>query len=91
VSKLRRAAVVTVGLFLALPTVLLAAPAAFAMRVDPPQGDAGPTTPTYIVTQSGLSGWQVALIALGAALAAALLTAMIVRLRLRTRLQPLAG
>jgi hypothetical protein len=89
--KLRRTAAAVVGLLLALSGVLVAADTAFAMPVLPPDGDAGSTTPTYIVTHSGMSGWQVALVAIGAALAAALLTAMIVRLRLRTRLQPVAG
>jgi hypothetical protein len=88
-TKLRRIAIVIVGLLLALPGVLAAAPAAFAMRALPP--DAGPNTPTYIVTQSGMSGWQVALVAIGAALAAAVLTAIIVRVRFNARLQPVAG
>ena len=89
-TKLRRTAIVIASLLLALPGVLAAAPAAFAMRAIPPD-DAGPNTPTYIVTQSGLSGWQVALVAIGAALAAALLTAIIVRVRFNARLQPVAG
>jgi hypothetical protein len=38
-----------------------------------------------------MAGWQVALIAIGAALAAVALTTIVVRARSRSRLQPLAG
>ena len=39
------------------------------------RGDPGPAaTPTYIVTQAGMTGWQIVLIAIGAALAAVALT-----------------
>ena len=48
-------------------------------------------TPTYIVTQAGMAGWQVALIAIGAALAAVALTTIVVHVRFRTRLHPAAG
>ena len=90
-TKLRRTAIVIVGMLLALPGVLAAAPAAFAMRVLRPEGDPGPATPTYIVTQAGMAGWQVALIAIGAALAAVALTTIVVHVRFRTRLHPAAG
>jgi hypothetical protein len=90
-TKLRRTAVVLLGLLLAVSGVIAGAPAAFAVLNPPPTGDAGASAPTYIVTRSGMSGWQVALIAVGAALAAALLTVVIVRLRFRTRLQPVVS
>jgi hypothetical protein len=90
-TKLRRTAIVVVGLLLALPGVLAAAPAAFAMHVVSPDGVTGSTAPVYFVSRSGMSGWQVALIAVGAALAAALLTAVILRMRFRTRLQPVTA
>jgi hypothetical protein len=90
-SKLRSITTVLTGILLALSAVLAAAPAAFAMPVVPPEGDAAPNTPTYIVTQSGMAGWQVALIAIGAALAAVALTTMVVHVRFRTRLHPAAG
>jgi hypothetical protein len=90
-SKLRSITTVLTGILLALSAALAAAPAAFAMRVLPPEGDAGPNTPTYIVTRTGMAGWQVALIAIGAALAAVALTTVIVHARSRTRLHPAAG
>jgi FlaG/FlaF family flagellin (archaellin) len=87
-TKLRRFTTVLTGLLLALVGVLAAAPAAFAMRVVPPGGDPGPPAPTYIVTQTGMTGWQVALIAIATALAAVALTTVVVRARFRTRLHP---
>jgi hypothetical protein len=90
-TKLRCLATVVSGLLLTLFGALVAAPAAFAMRVVPPEGDTGSAAPTYIVTQPGMAGWQVALIAIGAALAAVALTTIVVRARSRSRLQPLAG
>ena len=52
--------------------MLTAAPAAFAMRVPPPdeQGGGAPA-PAYIAAAGGMHGWQIALIAVGAALVAA--------------------
>lgn len=91
-NKLRSITTVLTGTLLALSAALAAAPAAFAMRVDPPQGDPGPAgAPTYIVTQAGMAGWQIAIIAVGAALAAVALTIMVIHFRLRTRLHPAAG
>jgi hypothetical protein len=90
-SKLRRLTTVLTGLLLAVIGVLAAAPTAFAMRVVPPEGDSGPAAPTYIVTQTGMTGWQVALIAICAALAAVALTTIVVLVRFRTRLHPAAG
>ena len=91
-SKLRSITTVITGILLALSAALAAAPAAFAMRVVPPEGDPGPAaTPTYIVTHAGMAGWQIALIAIGAALAAVALTTIVVHVRLRTRLHPAAG
>ena len=90
--KVRSITTVLTGILLALSTVLAAAPAAFAMRLPPPDGDPGPAaTPTYIVTQAGMAGWQIVLIAIGAALAAVALTITVVHVRFRTRLHPAAG
>jgi hypothetical protein len=88
-TKLCRISTVSTGLLLAVLGVLAAAPAAFAK----PAVDSGPAAPapTYIVSQAGMTGWQVALIAIGAALAAVALTAIVVRVRFRTHLQSVAG
>jgi hypothetical protein len=86
-TKLCRITTVSTGLLLAVLGVLAAAPAAFAR----PAVDSEPAAPTYIVSQAGMTGWQVALIAIGAALAAVALTAFVVRVRFRTRLQSVAG
>jgi hypothetical protein len=91
VKNLRRTATVIVGLILAILGIIAAAPAAFAMRVAPPEGDPGPYTPTVIVTHPGMTGWQVALIAIGAALAAAVLATIVVRMRFRPALHSLAS
>jgi hypothetical protein len=60
----------------ALTCALLASaaiiPAAWAVNVIPP-GGGDPVTPVpSVVTQGGMAGWQIALIALGAALVAAI-------------------
>jgi hypothetical protein len=91
-NKLRSITTVLTGTLLALSAALAAAPAAFAMRVPPPQDAPGPAaTPTYIVTRAGMAGWQIALIAIGAALAAVALTIVVIHVRFRTRLHPAAG
>jgi hypothetical protein len=90
--KLRRITTIFTAILLALSAALAAAPAAFAMRLPPPDGDPGPAaTPTYIVTHAGMAGWQIALIAIGAALASVALTIMVIHVRFRARLHPAAG
>jgi hypothetical protein len=50
-----------------------AAPAAFAERVPPPGQGSGiaPPPPVRVIAEGGMPGWQIALIALAAALVAA--------------------
>ena len=51
---------------------LAAAPAASAMRVPPPgEGGSGAPAPVYVITGGGMPGWEITLIAVGAALVAA--------------------
>jgi hypothetical protein len=52
---------------------LAAAPAAFAERVPPPGQGSGiaPPPPARVIAEGGMPGWQIALIALAAALVAA--------------------
>jgi hypothetical protein len=72
------AAVVTLaGTVLALA----AAPAAFAMPLPPPDCCAVPVAnaPAAVITGGGMPGWQIALIAVGAALAGAAVAVLLDR------------
>jgi hypothetical protein len=63
---------------------LAAAPAALAVRVPPPGGGSGiapPPPPVRVVAEGGISGWQVTLIALAAALVAAAVAVLLDRAR----------
>jgi hypothetical protein len=67
--------------------MLAAAPAAFAMRVPPPgeQGGGAPA-PVYITTGGGMPGWQITLIAVGAALVAAATAVLLDRARVARKI-----
>jgi hypothetical protein len=72
----------------ALPGALLAftatSPAAFAIRVPPPGGFTGPVQPPpqmHTGVVGGMPGWQITLIAAGAALLAAVLAVILDRSR----------
>jgi hypothetical protein len=92
-ARLRRLAgvlaAVTCGLLAAGVTV---PDAAFAMIVPPPGGPAGtngvtplPATTVRVVTTGGMAGWQITLIALGAALLAAAAVVLLDRARAARR------
>jgi hypothetical protein len=90
IQHLRRAAAALAGLACAGLALVVAAPAAFAMI--PGDGGAGGTagpvtvpavTPTVVV--GGMPGWQIALIAVGAALLAATLAVLADRARTARR------
>ena len=87
-NHLRRilAAVVTLaGAVLALAT----APAAFARPLPPPDCCAtGGNAPVTVITGGGMPGWQIALIAVGAALAAAILAVLLDRARAARKTHP---
>ena len=97
-SHLRRIAAILAAVTCAVMASAGAIPAAFAsdnMPVPGPGGqfthaDIAPVPPTTVhpVISGGLAGWQVALIALGAALAAAGLTVLLNRTRATRRLAP---
>jgi ABC-type cobalamin transport system permease subunit len=97
IRRIRRIAGALVGLACACLGLAVAAPAAFA-RTLPPFGVSGAvTTPApppvqvHTVFVGGMPGWQIALIAVGAALVAATITVLLDRARARTaRLKPLA-
>ena len=89
IQCIRRLAAVLTGLVGAL---LASAPAALA-RVPPPGGDSGITPappPSVTVVAGGMPGWQIALIAAGAALLAAVLAVIADRAR-ATRRRQMAG
>jgi hypothetical protein len=73
------ALVSTLGLF-------SVAPAAFATELAPPDGT-GTVTTSVASGSSGMAGWEIAVIAIAAALLAAVATAVIQQLRFRTTLQ----
>jgi hypothetical protein len=95
IRRIRRIAAALAGLACCLG-LAVAAPAAFA-RTLPPFGVSGAATtpappPAQVrtVVVGGMAGWQIALIAVGAALAAATIAVLLDRARARTaRLKPL--
>ena len=64
-TKLRYITTAIIGLLLPVIGFVAAAPAAFAMRAVRAPDDSRSATLTYILTQAGLAGRQVALLALG--------------------------
>jgi len=93
IRHIRRIAGVLAGLACAWLGLAAVAPAAFAMRLPdpPPGGSAGvapaPTVPsvTHTVVVGGMPGWQIALIAVGAALLAATVAVLADRARAARR------
>lgn len=82
IKRIRRATVALIGLALTWLGLAAVAPAAFAMIAPPPGGSVGVTAPsgavpvTRTVVVGGTPGWQIALIAAGAALLAAALAVL---------------
>ena len=66
--------------------MLAAAPAAFAMRVPPGEQGGGAPAPVYITTGGGMPGWQITLIAVGAALVAAATAVLLDRARVARKI-----
>ena len=94
-NPIRRIRRIAGALAFACLVLAVAAPAAFAMTV-PPFGVSGAvTTPApppvqvHTVVVGGMAGWQIALIAVGAALVAATIAVLLDRAR-TARLKPLA-
>jgi hypothetical protein len=94
IRRIRRIAVALAGLACAWIGLAVAAPAAFAMTVPGGSGG-GVTTPApapvqvHTVVMGGMTGWQIALIAIGAALLAATVAVLLDRARTARR-NPLA-
>jgi hypothetical protein len=90
---LRRLAGALAALAAALLAAATAAPAAFARPV-PPVGGGGtvaPPPPVQVVVASGMPSWQIALIALGAAILAAAVAVFLDRARTARRHQAAPG
>jgi hypothetical protein len=79
IQRIRRFAAVLVGLAGALLAFAATAPAAFATR-EPPTGPGPvPQTVVHTVVVGGMPGWQIALIAVAAALVAATAAVIVYR------------
>ena len=80
ISYWRQVAIVLTGLGVSLAVLAGAASASTGM-LPPPEADSGiaPAAPTVVV--GGMPGWQIALIAVGAALAAAVIAVLVDRAR----------
>jgi hypothetical protein len=87
---IRRLAGILAALAAALLAAATAAPAAFALPVPPMGGGDGtvPPPPVQTVVVGGMPGWQIALIALGAAVVAAAIAVLLDRARAARRHQP---
>ena len=87
---IRRLAGVLAAMASTLLTVTAAAPAAFALPVPPVGGGDGTVTPppTVQIVTGGMPGWQIALIAIGAAVVAAAAAVFLDRARAARRHQP---
>jgi hypothetical protein len=81
---LRRTSTVMAGLVTAIVGVIAAAPAAFAMRLNEPEGASGLIPTTTTVAHHGLAGWEITLIVV-AVLAVATVAAVAVRARTTVR------
>jgi hypothetical protein len=81
-NHFRRIAAAMAALAGAMLTIA-AAPAAFAENVPPPGEGSGiaPPPPPVVVADGGMPGWQIALIALTAALVAATIAVLLDRAR----------
>jgi hypothetical protein len=82
-NRIRRIAAVVGGLAASVLVALTTTTAAFAYPVPPPGGPAGPVQPprVHTIVTGGMPGWQIALIAIGAAIFAAALAVTLDRVR----------
>jgi hypothetical protein len=85
-NYIRHNTAVIVGILVAVLGLFAAPSAAFAMVLRPTM-DSGPVT-SPVVAHSGMAGWEITLIAVGAALFAATVTAVAQQLRYRGTLSP---
>jgi hypothetical protein len=85
---IRRLVSAVAALATALRTATAAAPAAFALPVPPVGGGDGTPPPVQTVVAGGMPGWQIALIAIAAAVVAAAVAVILDRARAARRHQP---
>jgi len=82
-NRIQRCLAVLAGFGGALLTLAAAAPAACATRIPPPGDTGGPATvpppAIHTVVTGGMPGWQITLIAAGAALLGAVLAVLLDR------------
>jgi hypothetical protein len=91
IHRICRPLAVLAGLAGAVRALAGAAPA-FAVTLPPPGGSDGSAhTPVHVITEGGMPGWQIALIALGAALIAAVAAVLLDRVRLARRVTATAS
>ena len=83
IHRIRRIAAILGGLAASVLVVLTGATAAFAYAVPAPGGPADPMQPlrAHTIVTGGMPGWQIALIAIGAAIFAAALAVTLDRAR----------
>jgi hypothetical protein len=87
---LRRVAGILAALATALLAAAVAAPAAFDLPVPPGgrgDGTVAPLPPVQVVVAGGMPGWQIVLIAIGAAVVAAAMAVFLDRARAHRRHQ----
>ena len=91
--RIRRLGGVLAGLAGCVAAFVLAAPAAFAMLPPPdPAGDAPAPPPVLVhVAAGGMPGWQITLIAVGAALVSAATAVLLDRARRARRVAPVTS
>jgi hypothetical protein len=86
IKRIRRAGALLAGLALAWVGLAGVAPSAFAMVPDHGgSGDTPATAVTHTIVVGGMPGWQIALIAIGAALLTAALAVLADRARATRR------
>jgi len=91
--RIRRLGEVLAGLASCVAAFVIAAPAAFAKLLPPdPAGDAPAPPPVLVhVAAGGMPGWQITLIAIGAALVSAAAAVLLDRARRARRVAPVTS
>ena len=92
--RIRRLGGVLAGLASCVAVFVTAAPTAFAMLLPPdPAGDVAAPPPilVHVVAVGGMPGWQISLIAIGAALVSAAAAVLLDRARRAGRVAPVAS
>jgi hypothetical protein len=88
-GRARRLAAALAAVICAVLASAAVVPAASAMIPIPPGGGpAAPAPAVRVITEGGMAGWQIALIALGAALVAATVAVLVDRVRNTRRAAP---